>query len=73
MAEGTERRSAVIYHFPVRPKAPCASGLGRLDSDRAGPAPLPPIVYGSGWYHDEAIQEAARERPSAEDRPPHAP
>jgi hypothetical protein len=71
MADGTERRSAVIYSFPARPKAACASGKGRLDSDRAGPAHLPPTVFGSGWYHDEAIREA-REGGSPEDRPPHA-
>jgi hypothetical protein len=73
MTEGTERRSAVIYQFPLRAKAACASGKGRLESDRAGPATLPPVVFGSGWYHDEAIQQAARDTASAEDRPPHAP
>jgi hypothetical protein len=73
MADGTEYRGAVIYSFPVRPKAPCASRNGRLESERAGPAALPQTIFGSGWYHDEAIREAAREGGSPEDRPPHAP
>jgi len=55
--------SATIYPFPPRGRfAPCA---GNPDTEQAKAAVprAPRVVFGSGWYHDEAI-EAERTRPT---------
>ncbi|GLK69853.1 DUF2735 domain-containing protein [Hansschlegelia plantiphila] len=55
------QRSATIYQFPTSVRA--NSNAGRRENSavvnlRAPNAPR--IVYGSGWYHDEAIQDSQR-------------
>ena len=57
MATSLQRGSATIYQFPLRGRFAAGS-----DHDEA-PTNLvalraPKTVYGSGWYHDEAIQDA---------------
>ena len=55
--------SARIYQFPARGRF-AASGQ-REESEPAANATLPrdvKVVASSGWYHDEAIQEAERAR-----------
>jgi hypothetical protein len=55
--------SARIYQFPARGRF-AASGQHEA-TEPAATAALPrdvKIVVGSGWYHDEAIQIAERER-----------
>jgi hypothetical protein len=56
MTTNGERGSATIYQFPTRRTA-----TGRFDGPNFAPAiPSPnvaPTAFGSGWYHDEAIQE----------------
>ena len=47
--------SATIYQFPARGRF--AAGAVREDEKLAAPR----VVFGSGWYHDEAI-EAERAR-----------
>ena len=53
------RGPAKIYEFPLRGRF---AGRSRLDESTAAnfASPKfvsPSIAFGSGWYHDEAIQE----------------
>lgn len=56
MTTNAENGSATIYQFPARGRfatsAPC---------EEVKTVAAPRVVYGSGWYHDEAI-EAERTR-----------
>ncbi|MGA0530457.1 DUF2735 domain-containing protein [Hansschlegelia sp. KR7-227] len=57
----SSRGSAKIYEFPARPRA--TSGGHRDGSGSAVVVGLPiqpKIVFGSGWYHEEAIREDAQ-------------
>jgi hypothetical protein len=62
---------AKIYAFPARGRfavaGPYASGQGGDSSASAANVQLPAGVKfaasGSGWYHDEAIQEAVEAEP----------
>ncbi len=55
MTTTSHRGSAKIYQFPVRGRA------GRRSVNRAvaelAAARLPRVDFGSGWYHDAAIEE----------------
>jgi Protein of unknown function (DUF2735) len=56
--------SAKIYAFPARGRF--AASNQPEDSKQPANAPLPhgiTIASGSGWYHDEAIQEEIRAEP----------
>jgi hypothetical protein len=55
MPTNAPRETATIYQFPVGGRA----GLARRSPEAARFADLPTVSYGSGWYHDEAIREAA--------------
>jgi hypothetical protein len=52
------REPAKIYQFPVRGRF---KGAARLDESVSAPklaSPrVPEVVFGSGWYHEEAIRE----------------
>lgn len=54
----TERKTAKIYAFPVGGAAP---RKGRFKGDgaarRGASAGLPTTEFGSGWYHDAAIND----------------
>lgn len=54
--------TAKIYQFPTRARPPA----GHFDeSKRTAAMPSPPIAtteFGSGWYHEEAIEDAERGR-----------
>jgi uncharacterized protein DUF2735 len=56
MTTSTERESATIYQFPLRGRYAASAKA----SEPAATAPR--IVFGTGWYHDEAIREAERVR-----------
>jgi hypothetical protein len=56
MATSFQRESATIYEFPLRGRF----AAKREEAERAAAAPR--VVFGSGWYHDEAIQDAERAR-----------
>jgi hypothetical protein len=61
MTTNTEQRSARIYQFPVGGRA--AYGGQREGNPSAAAkveTTMPIMSYGSAWYHDQAIQEAAR-------------
>lgn len=64
MTTNESRASAEIYQFPARGRF--AAG-GNLDTKNAAVnfALSPRIaetVFGSAWYHDEAVQDADRTR-----------
>jgi hypothetical protein len=62
MTSSVHRGPAKIYQFPLKARTPA----GHLDDGkRAADIASPPIAdteFGSGWYHDEAIEEAERSR-----------
>jgi hypothetical protein len=61
MAESVLRESARIYQFPIRDRAVKASHReGQRVADLA--ARLPNTEFGSGWYHEAAVQEAEQAR-----------
>ncbi len=61
MTTSTQGRSATIYQFPARGRFAANVALNEFtEAER-----LPKVVYGSGWYHDEAIEEAQRARKQA--------
>jgi hypothetical protein len=61
MTANSDRVSAQIFQFPARGRFAAA---GHAD-EKSGADPLAPrvprIAMGSGWYHDQAIQDAERE------------
>lgn len=59
MPTNAPRETATIYQFPVGGRAGLAP---RRSPEVARFADLPNISYGSSWYHDEAIREAAEPR-----------
>ena len=59
MATNVQAGSATIYQFPARGRY-AVSGASNVMESASAPQPAN-IVYGSGWYHDEAI-EAERAR-----------
>ncbi|WP_137044629.1 DUF2735 domain-containing protein [Pseudolabrys sp. FHR47] len=56
MPTNAPRETATIYQFPVGGRAGLAP---RRSPEAVRFADLPNISYGSSWYHDEAIREAA--------------
>lgn len=58
MTAKSQRESAKIYQFP-------AGGRAGLEAERAAwreamdpSQPRAKVVFGSGWYHEEAVREA---------------
>ena len=62
MATTLQRGSATIYQFPARGRF--AAGADRREEAPSNLIALraPNTVSGSGWYHDEAIEDAERVR-----------
>lgn len=64
MTTHLQRPTAKIYAFPAGGRAPpnrhrtTTMPNPRLASLRAAAEPAPHIVYGSSWYHQEAVDEA---------------
>ena len=61
MTTNVHRESAKIYQFPVRVRA--AAG-GHRDGGKPVVELSPRVAkasFGSGWYHDAAIQDAERD------------
>jgi hypothetical protein len=64
MTQDTPRQSAKIYQFPVGGRArlaPAREAQKRVEGVRSQRAAK--IVYGSGWYHEEAILDDADPSP----------
>jgi hypothetical protein len=64
MAANIQRETAKIYAFPTR--AQLAAGYRRdmsaMASEVADALRLKRTDFGSGWYHDAAIEEAGRDK-----------
>jgi len=59
MTTNVQGGSATIYPFPARGRF--ASRADNQDTEQATVPRAARVVFGSGWYHDEAI-EAERAR-----------
>ena len=64
MAANIQRETAKIYAFPTRGQL--AAGYRRdvstMASEVAEALRLKRTDFGSGWYHDSAIEEACRDK-----------
>jgi Protein of unknown function (DUF2735) len=61
MTPSSQRESAKIYQFPLKRRAP--AGGQRDAAPREIEAVMPryaSAAFGSGWYHEAAIEEAVR-------------
>jgi hypothetical protein len=55
--------SAKIYQFPVRARTTSASNREQTKSSAEFTSPqITETTFGSGWYHEAAIQEAEQLR-----------
>lgn len=54
----TECQTATIIQFPARGRA---SGV-KLAGTRYAKTALPTVEFGSGWYHEAAVDEASAKR-----------
>lgn len=64
MAMGLRQgEGARIYEFPAKVAALAAKRreMARFAEAERAALRAPRIVYGGGWYHEEAVQEAVRE------------
>jgi len=59
MTTDSQARSARIYQFPVRSVARAAEERSKPVMDVSS-VRYPAAAFGSGWYHEAAIQEAER-------------
>ena len=55
MTTSVQRESATIHQFPARGRFAAASQHDEITP--AANSASPRVVVGSGWYHDEAIQD----------------
>jgi len=55
MATSVQGGSATIHQFPPRGRYAVSGARGEPER-AASTLPVPNIVFGSGWYHDEAIE-----------------
>lgn len=60
MTESPVRETAQIIPFPVRPRD---SKTSLRSSRRMDQLPVAACDFGSGWYHDAAVQEEVRKHP----------
>ena len=58
MTEKTQRETAKIYQFPVKARAHKASTPAGGRKVIELPARVATVEFGSGWYHDAAMQDA---------------
>ncbi len=60
MTTSTSGESAQVYQFPPRGRFALNAGEDprvRIDLEVQA---LPKVVYGSGWYHEQAIEDERR-------------
>ena len=62
MTENTPRETAKIYQFPVKASAPRASTQAGGRKVAELPMRVATVEFGSGSYHDAAIQDAEQAR-----------
>ena len=59
MTKQPERPTAKIYQFPAKPRATSASPQQTAGTpSRRQMVGFQHIVYGSAWYHDEAMEQS---------------
>ena len=63
MSTDIQRESARVYAFPVRARksGSCANEQAASVVELAARR-LPKVDFGSGWYHEAAIEEAQKEK-----------
>ena len=63
MITDSNRESAKIYAFPTRVRRAAVVSLGAQSKPVADLSSkrLPKTTFGSGWYHDAAIEEARQQ------------
>jgi hypothetical protein len=62
MTTSVDRGSAKIYQFPARGRTTAGGYLAETKPAADAASPRAKIVWGSGWYHDAAIQDAEPNR-----------
>ncbi len=62
MTNTPQRESAKIYPFPQRRRAPIADTHGKAAASDVVAVRFSKAVFGSGWYHDAAVQDAQNPR-----------
>lgn len=63
MTQNPERETAQIIPFPARTRTAKSSLRGTVRSLAEDRMSLPACDFGSGWYHDAAMQEDLRKAP----------
>jgi Protein of unknown function (DUF2735) len=61
MTEKTQRETAQIYQFPVKARAPKATTNAGGRKVIELPVRTATVEFGSGWYHDAAMQQDAEQ------------
>ena len=62
MTTNSDRASAQIIQFPARGRFAVAGQSDDRSTMNAAVPRVAMIAVGGAWYHDEAIEEAARDR-----------
>lgn len=62
MSETPVRKTAQIIAFPARGRTGTLAGDHLRQSDERLPANVAACDFGSGWYHDAALQDDVRKR-----------
>ena len=63
MATHSQPPSAKIYQFPRKPQAAAAAGRNAWSARDERLRALPTVEFGSGWYHEAAIQADRPRKP----------
>lgn len=61
MSNETTKPTAKIYSFPVGGRRLMATEFETPTASDPRFVYAPPVICGSGWYHEEAVQEAIRD------------
>jgi hypothetical protein len=62
MKTSSDRASAQIYQVPARGRFAASIAQAETPAAKLGAPQAVKAAGGSGWYHEEAIQEAERAR-----------
>ncbi len=62
MTTKSDRASAQIIQFPARGRFASAIQIEENPAMSAAASRVAKVALGGAWYHDEAIEEAARDR-----------
>jgi len=63
MTANSHRETAKIYQFPAGGRVGVRDNRTTITPlDAVVPVRAPKVVFGSGWYHEEAIQDSEQAR-----------